>query len=257
MTTSQNALLADRIALITGAGRGIGKAIAEAYAAAGAVVVVSDINEGSAKEVAAALPRAESAVCDVRDEASVAALVKGVVERHGRLDVCVANAGVGKAQPLAETSLADWRAITSVNLDGVFLTVREAALAMAATGGGSIIGMASITALNGSPLIGHYAAAKAGVVNLCKTAAVEFRPYNVRVNSILPTFIGTDLVNENIPAFEAALGTDFNSIITMKQVRMGEVSDVAPLAVFLASDLSGFCTGSAYVVDNGWTASLL
>jgi len=117
--------------------------------------------------------------------------------------------------------------------------------------------MASITAMAGSPLIGHYAAAKAGVVNLCKTAAIEFRPYKVRVNSILPTFIGTDLVSDNVPAFEAALGVPFESIITAKQGRMGEVEDVTPLAVFLASDLSGFCTGSSYVVDNGWTASLL
>ncbi|HEY3603485.1 MAG TPA: SDR family NAD(P)-dependent oxidoreductase [Sporichthyaceae bacterium] len=256
MTTSQN-LLADRVAVITGAGRGIGKGIAEAYAEQGAIVVVSDIDEGAAKEVADSLPRAEAVVCDVRDEAAVIALIKGTVERHGKLDICVANAGVGKAQPLAETSLADWRAITSVNLDGVFLTIREAALAMAATGGGSIIGMASITALRGSPLIGHYAAAKAGVVNLCKTAAVEFRPYKVRVNSILPTFIDTDLVRENRSIFEAALGTDFESLLVLKQGRFGTVEDVTPLAVFLASDQSGFVSGSAYTIDNAWTASLL
>jgi NAD(P)-dependent dehydrogenase (short-subunit alcohol dehydrogenase family) len=256
MTTSQN-LLADRVAVITGAGRGIGKAIAEAYAEQGAIVVVSDIDEGAAKEVAAALPRAESVVCDVRDEAAVEALIQGTVQRHGRLDICVANAGVGKAQPLAEMSLADWRAITSVNLDGVFLTIREAAKAMAAGGGGSIIGMGSITATAGSPLIGHYAAAKAGVVNLCKTAAVEFRPYNVRVNSILPTFIDTELVRENQAIFEAALGTDFESLLATKQGRFGQVSDVTPLAVFLAGDQSAFISGSAYTVDNAWTASLL
>src|SRR6201992_2937239 len=161
-------------------------------------------------------------------------MIRGTVEWHGRLDVAVANAGVGRAQPLAEMSLADWRTVTSVNLDGVFLTIREAALAMAATGGGSIIAMGSITALRGPPLIGNYAAAKAGVVNLSKTAAVEFRPYGVRVNTILPTFMDTDLVRDNVPAFEAALGTEFAPLIAQKQVRMSEFADITPLAVFLA-----------------------
>jgi len=250
-------LLTDKIAIITGAGKGIGRAIAEAFDAEGAVAVVSDIDEGSAKEVAGRLSRGEAVGCDVRDEAAVAALVRGTVERHGRLDVAVANAGIGKVAPIAECTLADWRAVTSVNLDGVFLTVRESALAMAAAGGGSIIAMASITALRGSPLIASYAAAKAGVVNLCKTAATEFRPHGVRVNAILPTFIDTDLVRENVPAFEAALGASFDTVIEGKQVRFGRLDDVTPLAVFLAGDQSRFCTGSEYVIDNGWTASLL
>jgi NAD(P)-dependent dehydrogenase (short-subunit alcohol dehydrogenase family) len=249
--------LADRVAVITGAGRGIGRAIAEAFAAEGAIVVVSDIDEGAAKEVAATLSRAEAVACDVRDEAAVQALIRGTVERHGRVDVSVANAGIAIVKPLAETSLAEWRAVTSVNLDGVFLTVRESALAMAAAGGGSIVVLGSITALRGSPLIGSYAATKAAVVNLTKTAATEFRAHGVRVNALLPTFIGTDLVNENIPTFSAALGGDFIPLIEQKQVRMGEVGDITPLAVYLASDSSKFTTGSDFVVDNGWTASLL
>jgi NAD(P)-dependent dehydrogenase (short-subunit alcohol dehydrogenase family) len=254
---ASQSLLQDRVAVITGAGKGIGRAIAQAFDAEGAVVVVSDIDEGAAKETAGQLTHGEAVVCDVRDESAVQALIRGTVDRHGRLDVAVANAGVGRAQPLAEMSLADWRAVTSVNLDGVFVTIREAALAMAAGGGGSIIAMGSITALRGSPLIGNYAAAKAGVVNLCKTAAVEFRRYGVRVNAILPTFIDTDLVRENVPALEAALGAEFGPVIEQKQGRMSEVGDITPLIVFLASDQSRFTTGSEYVVDNGWTASLL
>ncbi len=254
---TSHGLLQDRVAVVTGAGKGIGRAIAEAFDAEGAVVVVSDIDEGAAKEVAGQLSRGEAVVCDVRDESAVQTLIRGTAQRHGKVDIAVANAGVAIVKPLAETSLADWRAVTSVNFDGVFLTVREAALAMAATGGGSIIVLSSITALRGSPLIGSYAASKAGVVNLTKTAATEFRPFGVRVNALLPTFTNTDLVTDNIPIFSAALGGDFEPLIAQKQVRMGEIGDITPLAVFLAGDQAGFITGSEYVVDNGWTASLL
>lgn len=249
--------LQDKVAVITGAGRGIGQAIAEAYDREGAIVIVSDIDGDAAEQVAKGLTRGEAVVCDVRDEAAVQALIDGVVARHGRVDIAVANAGIGRPMPLAEMSLEEWRKVTSVNLDGVFLTIRFAALAMAATGGGSIIGMASITGFKGSPLIGDYAAAKAGVINLCKTAATEFRPHNVRVNAIAPTFLDTELVRVAVPTFEAALGVPFEQIINQKQGRMGTVADVAPLAVFLASEKSRFSTGSSFVVDNGWTASLV
>jgi NAD(P)-dependent dehydrogenase (short-subunit alcohol dehydrogenase family) len=249
--------LQDKVAVITGAARGIGQAIAEAYDREGAIVIVSDIDGDGAERVAKGLSRGESAICDVTDEAAVQALFDGVVARHGKVDIAVANAGIGRPMPIAEMNLAEWRKVTSVNLDGVFMTIRSAALAMAATGGGSIIGMASITGMRGSPLVGDYAAAKAGVINLCKTAATEFRPFNVRVNAMCPTFLETDLVTSAVPAFEAALGVPFEQIINQKQGRMGQVSDITPLAVFLASEKSRFSTGSSFVVDNGWTASLV
>ena len=254
MTTGE---LQDKVAVITGGARGIGAAIAEAYDAEGAIVVVSDIDGEGAERVAKGLSRGSAAQCDVTDEAAVQALIDGAVAQHGKIDIVVANAGVGRPLPIAEMTLAEWRKVTSVNLDGVFLTIRSAALAMAATGGGSIIGMASITGFKGSALIGDYAAAKAGVINLCKTAATEFRAHNVRVNAMCPTFLDTVLVQEAVPTFEAALGVPFDQIISQKQGRMGEVSDVTPLAVFLASDRSRFSTGSAFVVDNGWLASLV
>lgn len=257
MTDAPTGELQDKVAVITGAARGIGQAIAEAYDREGAIVIVSDIDGEGAERVAKGLSRGESAVCDVRDEAAVQGLFDNVVAKHGRVDIAVANAGIGRPMALAEMNLAEWRKVTSVNLDGVFLTIRSAALAMAQTGGGSIIGMASITGFKGSPLIGDYAAAKAGVINLCKTAATEFRPHHVRVNAICPTFLETDLVTEAIPTFEAALGVPFEGIIKQKQGRMGQVSDVAPLAVFLASERSRFSTGSSFVVDNGWLASLV
>ena len=249
--------LQDKVAVITGAARGIGQAIAEAYDKEGAIVVVSDIDGDGAERVAKGLSRGSAVTTDVTDEAAVQALFDGVVAQHGKVDIVVANAGVGRPLPIAEMDLAQWRKVTSVNLDGVFLTIRSAALAMAATGGGSIIGMASITGFKGSPLIADYAAAKAGVINLCKTAATEFRPYNVRVNAMCPTFLDTVLVQEAVPTFEAALGVPFDQIIGQKQGRMGTVADITPLAVFLASEKSRFSTGSAFVVDNGWTASLV
>lgn len=255
--SNQAGELQDKVALITGGARGIGQAIAEAYDREGAIVVVADIDGDGAETVAKGLSRGESAVCDVRDEAAVKGLIDGIVARHGRLDIAVANAGVGRPMALAEMSLEEWRKVTSVNLDGVFLTIRFAALAMAATGGGAIIGMASITGLKGSPLIGDYAAAKAGVINLCKTAATEFRAHNVRVNAIAPTFLDTVLVQEAIPTFEAALGVPFDQIMSQKQGRIGTVDDLVPLTVFLASERSRFSTGSTFVVDNGWTASLV
>ncbi|WP_019874933.1 SDR family oxidoreductase [Sporichthya polymorpha] len=256
MTTAQGELQ-DKVAVITGAARGIGAAIAEAYDKEGAIVVVSDIDGEGAERVAKGLSRGSAIQCDVTDEASVQALFDGAVAQHGRVDIAVANAGVGRPMALAEMNLAEWRKVTSVNLDGVFLTIRSAALAMAATGGGSIIGMASITGFKGSALIGDYAAAKAGVINLCKTAATEFRAHNVRVNAMCPTFLDTVLVQEAVPTFEAALGVPFDQIISQKQGRMGQVSDVTPLAVFLASERSRFSTGSAFVVDHGWLASLV
>jgi NAD(P)-dependent dehydrogenase (short-subunit alcohol dehydrogenase family) len=251
-------LLKEKIALVTGAARGLGAAVAAELASEGARVVVSDIDGDGAATTAKELAGAESAVCDVRDDAAVAALVEDVVSRHGRLDIMVANAGIATVTPITEMTLDEWRAVLAVNLDGVFCSVRHAGRAMAAAGGGSIIAMASITAFAGSPLIGHYAAAKAAVVSLTKTAAVELRPHGVRVNAICPGFIGTDLVHGKAHLFEAGLGLEnFEAVINQTQGRMGEVGDVAPLAAFLASERSRFCTGSAFVVDGGMTASLV
>jgi len=146
----------------------------------------------------------------------------------------------------------------SINLDGVFLTVKHAARAMTAAGTqGSIITMGSVTALCGSPLVGHYAAAKAGVVNLTKTAALELRPHGIRVNSILPGFAETALVTGNKKSYTEALGVDFDTVIAQSQGGYVTVEDVAAVALFLASDRASFCTGAGYVVDGGLTANLI
>ena len=147
----------------------------------------------------------------------------------------------------------------AVNLDGVFLTVTHAARAMVGAGnGGSIITMASVSGLAGVPPIGHYAAAKAGVISLTKTAALELRPASIRVNAICPGFADTDLVSSKKGMFEQALGlTSFDALMDQTQGGYVTLDDIARLTVFLASERSRFCTGGAFVVDEGLSASLL
>ena len=250
--------LAGKVAVVTGAARGVGLEIARTYAAHGAKVVISDIDRDIAAETAQDLPGASAHPCDVRDEDSVADLIDHILNLHGRVDIAVANAGIATVAPLTEMSFDMWRKMMSINLDGVFLTVKHAARAMTAAGTqGSIITMGSVTALCGTPLVGHYAAAKAGVVNLTKTAALELRPHGIRVNSILPGFAETALVTGNKKSYTEALGVDFDTVIAQGQGGYVTVEDVAAVALFLASDRASFCTGAGYVVDGGLTASLI
>lgn len=248
-----------RIALVTGAARGLGLAVAEALTQRGATVVLADLDEAAVHAAAQGLESAEAVGLDVRDEAATARVVADVVERHGRLDVVVANAGVGRVKPLVEMSLADWREVMAVNLDGIFLTVVAAARAMAPRGEGAIVTMGSITAFAGAPGIGDYAAAKAAVVNLTKTLATELRPAGVRVNAVCPGFIETALVNEAKADFDALLpeGMTLDDVIAARQGRYGEPAEVADAVCFLASDRASWITGTALVIDGGMRASLL
>jgi len=253
-------LLEGKVAIITGAARGLGKAIAEAYAGEGATVVVSDIDEGAAKDAASGISGASSIPCDVRSEEQVKNLVDQTVAQYGALHIMVPNAGIGRPVPLLAMDLEEWRAVTSVNLDGVFLCIRYAAPAIIAAGGGAIIPLCSITAQAGTPLIGHYSAAKAGVMSLTQTACQELRGQGVRVNAILPGFIETELVTSVKDDFERLLGFpegQFDQVIAMKQGRYGKPEEVARMAVFLASERSSFSNGSPFVLDGGCRASLL
>jgi NAD(P)-dependent dehydrogenase (short-subunit alcohol dehydrogenase family) len=251
--------LQGKTAIVTGAAKGIGLAIAQHLSGAGANVVVSDIDEAAAKSAAEQIPRAAAIACDVRDEDQVKSLIDQAVAMFGGVQVMVPNAGIGIVGPIVETDLATWRAVTSINLDGVFLCLRYAAPAIIASGGGAIVPVASVTAAAGSPLIASYAASKAAVVNLTKTAAVELGQFGVRVNCVLPGFVGTDLVNDRAPEFEAALGLPaggFADFIAQKQGRYGTVDEVAQAVCFLASEESSFCSGSGLALDGGLTASL-
>ena len=253
-------LLQDKVAIVTGAGAGLGAAIARRFGAEGAKVVVSDINLKAAVQVAATIDGALAIEADVTDEAQVEALVAQTREHHGAVHIAVPNAGVGTVQPIAEMSYADWRRTTSVNLDGVFLTIRHAAPAIVSSGGGAIVTISSITSTAGSALLAPYAAAKAAVRNLTETAAAEFRPYGVRVNAVLPGFIDTELVTTAAPKFEAALGLPaggFDALIEQKQGRYGTPEEVAAAVTFFASGESSWCTGSSLVLDGGLVSSLI
>jgi len=247
------------VAIVTGSAQGIGLAIARDLTDRGYQVVISDINAGDA-EVAAKELGSVSIPCDVRDEQQVRALVDGTVEHYGRLDLMVPNAGIGLVAPILETDLDAWRAVTSVNLDGVFLALRWAAPAIIASGGGSVVNIASATATTGTPLVASYAASKAAVVNLTKTAASELRGLGVRVNAVLPGFIATELVTDAAPDFERYLGLDaggFAPVVEAKQGRFGTVEDVARAVAFLADPEQSWITGSALGLDGGLTATLL
>jgi NAD(P)-dependent dehydrogenase (short-subunit alcohol dehydrogenase family) len=249
-----SARLDSKVAIVTGAAKGIGFAIARRLSEAGATLVLADIEDSGA---AKSLGNVTTVACDVRDEAQVERLVQSTVERHGRLDVMVAAAGIATVRPLVQMTLEEWRAVLAVDLDGVFLCTKHAGLAMAAGGGGSIINIASIKAFGGSPGTGHYGAAKAGVVSLTKTAALELRDQGVRVNAICPGWVRTSMVTDRKAELESVLGVNFDDVIAHIQGRLGEPEEIAGLALFLASDRSRFASGTAYVVDGGATASLV
>ncbi len=236
--------LEGRIALVTGAGQGIGAACADALAAEGATVVRTDLTGGDI-------------TLDVRDEGAIAKAVDQVVEQHGKLDIAVANAGVAFVKPLAQVTLDEWRNLMSINLDGVFLTAREAARVMVPQGSGSIINMASISGLKGSPLIGTYAAAKAGVVSISRTLGLELRDFGIRVNAVCPGFADTEMVQSHMEELTEAIGMPAEEVIAAKQGRLGTAEEVAKLVTFLASDRSRFSTSEAFVLDGGATGALV
>jgi NAD(P)-dependent dehydrogenase (short-subunit alcohol dehydrogenase family) len=252
-----SANLDNKVAVVTGAAKGIGFAIAKALSDAGAKVVVSDIDGAAAEAAAARLPNAVAMTCDVTSEDQVAGLVTSTVDDHGAIDILVANAGTGNVSPIVAMTLEDWRSTMAVNLDGVFLCNKHAAGAMAAAGGGSIINIASIKAFGGAPVTASYGAAKAGVVSLTKTLAMEMRDSGVRVNAVCPGWADTDMVNDNKAHIEAALGISFDEYIDHVQKRLATADEIAGVVVFLASDRARFSSGSTYNVDGGATASLV
>lgn len=237
-----------KVSIITGAGSGIGAATARRFHAEGAKVVLADISgaqEALAKELG---DGALSVHTDVSSGESVQAMVQAAVDTFGRLDVLYNNAGIdGDLAPIGEMSEESWDQVQGINLRGVFLGIRYGIPAMLANGGGSIINTASMAATVAFPTMASYCAAKGGVVMLTKCAAAEYAGQGIRVNSISPGTINTQ-ITEHLPA------DMINAIIARNPVgRIADPSEVASLAVFLASDESGFITGSDYLIDGGYT----
>ena len=255
--------LKDKIALVTGSASGIGKEIAHTYAKEGAKVVIADLKKDAAEEVAAELRaqgfEAMAVVMDVTDEAQVMAGVAEVVKAWGGVDVLVSNAGVQIVHPLEEFSLAEWKKMLAIHLDGAFLTTKAVLPHMYASGrGGSVIFMGSVHSKEASVLKAPYVTAKHGLIGLAKVIAKEGGKHGVRANVICPGFVRTPLVEKQIPEQAKSLGITEEEVVKnvmLKDTVDGEfttVQDVAEVALMFASFPSNALTGQSLVVSHGW-----
>lgn len=240
--------LADQVALVTGASRGIGRAIALELAAAGALVVVNyasspEAAEAVVAEIAAAGGRAWAHQANVAEEEQVEAMVKAVLAKEGRLDVLVNNAGITRDGLLMRMKTADWQSVIDLNLTGVFLCTRAVSRTMLKARSGRIINITSVVALMGNPGQANYSAAKAGLIGLTRSSAAEFASRGVTVNAVAPGFIESDMTAElNKEPILAAIPLG----------RMGQPAEVASAVLFLAADpAAAYMTGQVLQVDGG------
>lgn len=255
--------LEGKVALITGAASGIGKAIAELYAKNGARVAIADINQQAADATAAAINaaggKAMGVAMDVTDEAAVNAGTDKVVAAFGALDILVSNAGIQIINPIESFSLADWKKMLAIHLDGGFLTTKAALKHMyKGDRGGTIIYMGSVHSHEASKLKSAYVTAKHGLLGLARTLAKEGAPHHVRSHVICPGFVRTPLVEKQIPEQAKELGISEAEVV--KNVMLKDtvdgifttVDDIAQTALFLAAFPSAALTGQSIVVSHGW-----
>ena len=246
-----------KIALVTGGPRGLGAETAKRLAEAGASILLTDILDDEGRQTADAIAdkggKAHYMHHDVTSEEEWDAVVAEAKSRFGGLDILVNNAGIYYSKPIGETSMDDWRRMMSINVDGVFLGCRAALPLLRERagkwrGGGSIVNLSSVSAQRGGGIFGgpHYSAAKGGILGLSKAMARELAPDQVRVNAICPGFIATDITAGKLtPEMKVQI------LEGIPMGRAGEASDVAGCALFLASDLSAYCTGTEVDVNGG------
>ena len=248
--------LTGKVAIVTGASAGIGRATAVALATEGAAVTGADVDEARGEQVAAEIRdkggRAIFVKTDVTDDAQVAAMVAKTVEAFGGLDVAFNNAGIeGMPAPTADCTVENWHRTLAVNLTGVWSCMRHEIPVMLARGGGSIVNCASVAGLVGFAGIPAYTASKHAVVGLTKTAALEYAEQGIRVNAVCPGVIDTEMIDRftgGQPEAEAAM------VATEPVGRLGRPEEIADAVVWLASPQSSFVTGQAIAVDGGFVA---
>jgi len=247
-------VLEDRVAVVTGASRGLGRAIALALGAAGAAVVgagraVAELDE-TAHLIERAGGRALAVITDVTSYAAVEALMTGALQEFGRLDIVVNNSGVAKVAPLVEMSPEDWHAMLAVNLTGTFYGCRAAAPHLIAQRSGKVINVASVLGGVGLPGYTVYGATKGGVIALTRTLGVEWARHNIQVNAIAPGWFATDMTHDAFadPRINERLTRD------VPARRIGRAEEIGPLAVYLASSGSDFMTGQTLFLDGEHSA---
>lgn len=256
-------MLNGKVALITGAASGIGREIAHVYARAGAAVAIADIHlaaaQATADEIVASGGKAMAVAMDVTDEDAVDAGTTAVVDTLGGLDILVSNAGIQIVKPIVEFSLAEWKKMLAIHVDGAFLTTRAALRFMYQDNrGGTVIYMGSVHSHEGSPLKSAYVAAKHALLGLARVLAKEGAAHNVRSHVICPGFVRTPLVDKQIPEQARELGISEDEVV--KKMMLGEtvdgifttIDDVAQTALFLAAFPSAALTGQSFIVSHGW-----
>ena len=247
--------LRGKVALVTGGNSGIGLGMAEALAEAGADVAIWGTNaarNAAAKEVLAATGvRVHAAVCDVGDEAAVERAMEGTLAALARVDACFANAGTyGRKTRFKELDSAEWHRVTRVNLDGAFHTLRAAARHMVERGGGgSLVGTASLAAIEGAARNAHYAATKGALLAVIRALAVELARHGIRANAILPGWIETPMTAGSVADAKFAAAV----LPRIPARRWGRAADFGGLAVYLASEASAYHSGDCLVVDGGYS----
>lgn len=244
-----------KVAFITGGASGLGAATAQRFADEGAKVVVADLNLAGAEALAAKLPEALALKVDTSDPVAVEKAIAAAVDRFGKIDVIFNNAGIsGEQLPVAESSVENWKRVSSINGDGVFFVLKYGIAAMLKSGGGAIINTSSTNGLIGIPNIPPYTFTKWGVIGITKSSAIEYAKQGIRVNAVAPTVVRTPLVEKFIqdapdPKEMAERMESFNPMPGMP-----EPKDVAAAVAFLASDDARFITGHVIPIDGGYTA---
>ncbi|TVT68987.1 MAG: 3-hydroxybutyrate dehydrogenase [Denitromonas halophila] len=252
--------LNDKVSLITGAAGGIGLGIARRFIAAGSKVAIADINMDAARQVVAELgeDRAMAVAMDVTDEDAVNAGVQAVVDRWGRVDVLVSNAGVQIVHPIEDFPFAAWKKMLAIHLDGAFLTTKAVLPHMYAQGSGSVLLMGSVHSKLASPLKSAYVTAKHGLMGLARVIAKEGGPKGVRANVICPGFVRTPLVDKQIPEQAKSLGISEEEVVN--NIMLGgtvtkeftTIEDVAEVALTFAAFPTNALTGQSLIVSHGW-----